>query len=106
VAYVSGVVDVPAGHPTDLLKLIQDQLEPDCPGTCIQLTLTAHAALIPLFIGAASRRHGPLSALTGTELKPDQPKVYHTAYPGLDTPLGNLQVYSAIAAKLSVEVVT
>lgn len=98
--YVGGTVVIPAGSPVNLLLLIQQQLQPNCPGTCVQLRLTADSAM---FIGAASFYGGPLSASNyAYELQAGQEKIYRSAYPGSSCPLGDLQVLGS--GPLNVEV--
>jgi hypothetical protein len=100
-AYVGGTVVVPGGSPQNLLLLIQQQLQPNCPGTCVQFRLEADS---DMFVGAYSFYGGPLSASNfAYELVPGVPRIYQSAYPGSSTPIGDLQVLGAGALHVEVQ---
>lgn len=103
--YVGGSVVVPAGQPTSLLGLIQQQLQPNCPGSSAELVISADEAI---YVGSASALGGPLSATNyAYELTPGAaPRIYRSSFPGNSTPLADLQVFAAAAATLHVEVTT
>ena len=106
--YVAGRIGVPAGTPVNLLGLIQAQLDPNCPGTAVELQIVADRAnTVPVYVGAYSRLAGPLSASNwGSELLAGDGRVYASTYPGSSVPLGQLQVFAAAQAWLHVEVQT
>lgn len=102
--YVGGTIVVPAGQPANLLQLIQQQLQPNCPGSSVELVLSAESSV---FIGSASAIGGPLSDTNyAFELLPGTPRIYRSGYPGNSTPIGDLQVFATAAAELHVEVQT
>ena len=89
-SYVGGSVNIPGGGPQNLLVLIQQQLQPNCPGSCVQLRLSADSEV---FVGAASFYGGPLSATNyAYVLEAGEEKLYHSSFPGSSCPLGDLQV--------------
>lgn len=104
--YVAGNISVPANTVSNLLSLIQATIAVNCPGTSSELQLIADSSnTAPVFVGAANAA-GPLSAtnyayqLTAT----GPPRVYRSAYPGTNTPIGELQVFSTAVSVLHVEV--
>lgn len=103
--YVGGSILVPAGEPTSLLTLIQQQLQPNCPGSSHELVLSADDAV---FFGSASAIGGPLSdANYAFQLAPGgEPRIYRSSFPGNSTPLADLQVFAAAEAVVHVEVTT
>jgi hypothetical protein len=95
VGYVAGTLILPLNAPLSLLLLIQNQLEPDCPGSATELQLIAGAGS-QLYFGAASRVGGPLSPTNyAYQLQPGFARLYRSTYPGNSVPLGELQVYAA-----------
>lgn len=118
--YVAGTVDIPANRPVSLLRLIQDQINRDAPGTSVEFMIWPNPEnQAPIWIGAAmahaynpaggdSSLPGPLDFESyGYFLTPmGQPRVYHSTYPGASTAIGVLQVFSQAPAKLHVEVVS
>jgi hypothetical protein len=107
-AYVAGRVTLTAGQVTNLLALVQAQLEPNCPGAAVEVAVTADANNGGnVVVGAASRLGGPLSASNwGFALLPGDVRVYQSNFPGSSTPLGAIQVLATGAATLHVEVVS
>lgn len=106
--YVAGRVLVPPGAPANLLSLVQQQLDPDCPGAAVEVALTADASNGgSIYLGAYSYRGGPLTATNwGYELRPGDVRVYQSTYPGNSTPLGALQILVTGPSWLHVEVQT
>lgn len=102
-SYVGGTVLVPAGQPASLLLLIQLQLDPNCPGTSAEFSLSTED---DIFVGASSKIGGPLSATNfAYQLTPDNsPRTYRSTYPGNNTPIGELQVFASGGGSLNVEV--
>lgn len=106
-AYVGGSINVPAGQVSNLLKLIQAQITPNCPGSAVELQIVADASNSgAVNFGAAGQISGPVSATNWAyQLTPTSPpRVYQSTFPGNQTALGELQVYAAAAAILHVEV--
>jgi hypothetical protein len=102
--YVGGTIFVPAGVPSNILQLIQQQLQPNVTGSSAEFKLTADDAV---FVGAASAIGGPLSDTNyAYELLPGETRLYRTSFPGDNTPIGDLQVFASAAAVLHVEVTT
>jgi len=108
VPYVAGRVQLVANTVANLLTLVQQYLEPDCPGAAVEVALTADAGNSGnIYLGAYSYLGGPLTATNwGYELKPGDVRVYQSTYPGSSTPLGAVQVLATSAAVLHVEVQT
>lgn len=107
--YVAGMLNLPANTVSNLLALIQAQLAPNCPGTAVEFQVSSDAGNTgAVFVGAASQLRGPLSATNWAyQLEPGgAARGYRSAYPGTNTPLGELQLLSATAAVLHVEVLT
>jgi hypothetical protein len=99
--YVGGTIVVPAGSPQNILLLIQQQLQPNCPGTCVQFRLEADS---DMYVGAASFYGGPLSADNfAYELVPGTPRIYQSAFPGSSTPIGDLQVLGSGALHVEIQ---
>lgn len=103
--YTGGSIIVPAGSPTNLLTLIQQQLQPNCPGSSHELVLSADEAV---FVGSASMIGGALSDTNyAFQLAAGgAPRIYRSAFPGNSTPLADLQVFAAAEAVMHVEVTT
>jgi hypothetical protein len=106
-AYVAGAVNITAATVQNLLALIQAQLAANCPGTAVELMLTADAAnTAAISVGAASTIKGALSASNyGYQLPATGgvTRVYRSTYPGNQAPVGEIQVFSTAAAVLHVE---
>jgi hypothetical protein len=105
--YVSGAVQIPAGAVYNLLVLIQQQLQANCPGSAVELMISADPANVGVVkIGAASAISGPLTATNyAYSLSPtSDPRIYRSVYPGSNVPLGELQVLATNASILHVEV--
>lgn len=105
-SFVAGRLSLVSNQVASLLELVQSQLEPGCPGACVELALTADAMNGgSVYIGAPSRLAGSLSATNwGYELLPGDVRVYQSSFPGSSTPLGALQVLASGQAYLHVEV--
>jgi hypothetical protein len=101
--YVAGTVVIPHAKPSNLLLMIQQQLQPNCPGTCVQFRISADASL---FVGTASILGGPLSEENfGYVLLPGEKVMYASITPGYTPPLGDIQVLTTSGtADLHVEV--
>lgn len=107
VGYVAGIVFLPVNVVRNLLELIQQQIEPDCPGAATEMQLIGggpSGAII--LIGAASRLRGPLSASNfGYQLTPGVARLYRSTYPGNSVPIGQIQALCVTSgAYLNVEV--
>lgn len=105
--YVSGVIDLDPGVVQNLLDLIQNKLQKNCPGSATELQLWADASNFgSISVGAYSQLGGPLTATNcAYTLTPTGgPRIYRSTYPGSSVPIGDLQVLAASAAKLHVEV--
>ena len=122
VPFAAGTLRVPAGQPVGLLDLIHQQINRDVPGTSTQFTIESDPCnLAPVYFGAFmgnplqqdstepsnEARPGALSPLNyGRMLTPmGEPITYRSSYPGTQTPIGVLQVFSEAPAKIHVEVV-
>jgi hypothetical protein len=106
-SYVAGAITVPAGVVSNLLSLIQAQIAPNCPGTATEFLIAADAGNAgAVSVGAASLVSGALSSTNyAYRLTPaSPPRVYRSTYPGSNTLIGEMQVLSAAAAVLHVEV--
>lgn len=106
-SYVAGVVELNAGKVTNLLDAIQDQLQPNCPGTAVEMQIWADSGNMgSVIVGAASHLKGPLSqdnwAYKLTASSP--PRVYRSTYPGSSVPIGDLQLLSPSGGKIHIEV--
>lgn len=102
-SYVGGTVLVPAGQPASLLLLIQLQLDPNCPGTSAEFSLSTED---DIFVGAPSKIGGPLSATNfAYQLTAgNSPRIYRSTFPGNNTPIGELEVFASGGGSLNVEV--
>lgn len=105
-SYVPGTVTVPGGQVWSLLYLIQKQLSPNCPGSSARLSLFAETGTV--YVGGASSIGGPLSATNyAYKLEAgDPPLTYNSSFPGNNTPVGEIQVFSSGGGTLHVEVQT
>jgi hypothetical protein len=105
-AYIAGTINVTAGSVQNLLTLIQAQLTPDCPGAAAEFQIQADTANTgTVEFGAASSIAGALSATNyGYSLAANAIRLYRSTYPGASSPIGDVQVFSAAAAILHVEV--
>ena len=106
--YVAGSITVPANTVANVLALIQAQLAANCPGTAVEFQIAADVGNAqPVKAGAASKIGGVLSATNWAyELLPGgAARGYRSAYPGTNTPIGDLQVLSTAIAVLHVEVI-
>jgi hypothetical protein len=86
---------------------VQDQLQENTPGTAVEFQVAADAAnTSSVYAGAASYRGGPVSATNWAyQLTPGgAARGYRAAFPGTNTPLGQLQLFSPATAVLHVEV--
>jgi hypothetical protein len=106
--YVAGRLQITPMIVHDLLNLIQGQIDPDCPGTSVDLTLVADTNNgQPIFVGANSKYAGPLNTNNWAYvLNPGDMRIYQATYPGNTTPLGRLQLYCVSPTVLHIEVVT
>jgi hypothetical protein len=102
--YLAGTVNVAAGTVFSLLRLIQQQLDPNCSGGPREFSI--HVTAGGIYIGGANAR-GPLSAANyGTALTAGQTKAYSSNYPGSQAPLASLSVLSTTGAStIHVEVI-
>lgn len=107
-AYVAGTITVPAGKAVGVLQLIQQQLNPNCPGTSVEFRIEADAGNVaPVFIGQGSPDQPVSCDNYGGQLAPmGGRRKYRASYPGSGTPQGEMQVFSEAPAKLHVEVNT
>ena len=103
-SYVGGTVIVPSDRPENLLTLIREQLQVNCPATSTELVLSAEDTVL---IGASSHAGGAVRDENfAFELSRDgPPRIYRSSFPGHSTPLGDLQVFAPREAALHVEVV-
>jgi hypothetical protein len=105
--YVAGTINLPANVVSGVLALIQAQLAANCPGTAVEFQIAADAGNAQVvYVGAASTLGGPLTiANWAYQLTAGGPaRGYRAAFPGTQTPLGQIQVLSTAAAQLHVEV--
>lgn len=105
--YIAGRLELEPGKPHNLIDLIHDQLGLDCPGTSTEFRIRAHPTnMAPIWIGAFMPKPGALSIHQFADtLSPMQERVYRSSYPGTQTPIGVIQVFSEASAKLTVEVI-
>jgi hypothetical protein len=97
------------GNVVDLIDLIRAQIDSNCPGSAAYFRVHADTNNSgPVYFGIAGNRSGVLSTTNyGYLLESNSPAVIYTStYPGSPTPLGTLQVLSALANRLHVEVTT
>jgi len=105
--YVSGIVDLQPGVVLNLLELIQNKLQKNCPGSATELQLWADFSnLGAISVGSYNQLGGPLTSTNcAYRLTPTGgPRIYRSTYPGGSVPIGDLQVLAANPAKLHVEV--
>jgi|SRR5215471_1446470 len=105
--YVSGVIQLEPGVVQNLLELIQNKLQKNCPGAATELRLEADQANFgSIFVGAASQIGGPLTEQNcAYQLTPTGgPRIYRSTYPGSSVPIGDLQVRCTAGCALRVEV--
>jgi hypothetical protein len=105
--YVAGTITLAANTVASLLELVQTQLAPNCPGTAVEFQVAADAAnTSSVYAGAASNVRGPLSVTNWAyQLTPGgAARGYRAAFPGTNTPLGQLQLFSPAAAVLHIEI--
>lgn len=120
--FAAGTLKVPAGAPVALLDLIHAQINRDVPGTSTQLKIQSDPCNVaPVYFGcymgnplqasasepANASRPGPLSAQNyGFFLTPmGEPIDFRSSFPGTQSPIGVLQVFSEAPAKIHVTVV-
>jgi|SRR5215472_925993 len=107
--YVSGVIDLPPGVVSNLLELIQNKLQKNCPGSATELQLWADFSNFgSIIVGSYSQLGGLLTNTNcAYRLTPTSgPRIYRSTYPGSSVPIGDLQVLAANPARLHVEVQT
>lgn len=106
--YIAGMLTLTPHVPHNLLELIHEQTGLDCPGTSTEFRIWANPTnLAPIWIGAFMPKTGSLSVHQyAYNLTPmQQPMVYRSSYPGTQTPIGVMQVFSEAPAKLHIEVI-
>jgi hypothetical protein len=106
-SYVAGTINLPANIVFNLLELIQQQVNRNCPGSATEFVIAADPLNTgSVIVGAASPISGPLSATNYSfKLAPTSPpRVYRSTYPGNSTPLGELQVMALNPATIHIEV--
>jgi hypothetical protein len=96
------------GVPHNLLDLIHATLGLDCPGTSTEFRIWAHPTnLAPVWLGCYMPKPGALSvhqyAYTLTPMQ--EPIVYRSSYPGTQTPIGRMQLFSETECRVHIEVV-
>jgi hypothetical protein len=112
--YVAGTITISAGQagvPQNLLALIQQQLEPNCPGAAQEVTIQATVSNV--YVGRYNAI-GPLStanfgyvlqaAFSGSVA--GSSRTYRSSFPGHGSPVNDLQVVLTAAGSFQVEVVT
>lgn len=105
--YVGGTIDLEPGVVSNLLDLIQNKLQKNCPGSATELQLWADGGNFgSIMVGSYSQLGGPISGTNyAYRLTPTSgPRIYRSTYPGSSVPIGDLQVLSPGATKLHVEV--
>lgn len=105
--YVGGSIDLVPGVVSNLLELIQNKLQKNCPGSATELQLWADSGNFgSIIVGSYSQIGGPVTATNyAYKLTPTSgPRIYRSTYPGSSVPIGDLQVLAASAATLHVEV--
>ena len=105
-SYIAGTLTISGaqiGVPQYLLALIQAQLEPNCPGAALLVTVCSDTNSV--LIGASSRIAGALSATNyGYALQAGGSSYRFTGGAGNSAPIADLQVFCATAATLHVEI--
>lgn len=108
VGYIAGNISLAANTVSNLLTLIQQQLEPNCPGTAVEFQIAADAGNTQVVnVGARSRIGGPVSAINWAYqlVAGGTARGYRSVYPGANTPIGQLQLFSTAAAVIHCEIV-
>lgn len=106
--YVGGMLTIAPNTVFNLLTLIQQQIEWDCPGTSVEFLIWADPTnMAPVYFGSSGRLSGKLSTTHyAFQLTPmAEPRLYRSSYPGNQTAIGRLEVFSQAPAKIHVEVV-
>lgn len=105
-AYTAGTISISAGKVSNLLAVIQAQLEPNQSGGALGITITADQANAgTVYVGAASTLGGPLSAVNyGYALNPTGQSYRNTPGAGFAAPVGQIQLLSPQSAILHVEI--
>ena len=120
--FAAGTVDVPSMQPVSLLDLIHRDINRDVPGTSTQFTIFPDPRnQAPVYFGAFmgnplqrdehepsnEPRPGKLDFRNyGRSLTPQgDPIEFYASYPGTQTPIGVIQVFSEPPAKLHVVIV-
>lgn len=105
-AYTAGTITILAGVVSNLLAVIQAQLEPNQSGGALGITLTADQGNGgTVYVGAASTLGGALTATNyGYSLSPTGSGYRNTPGAGFSAPVGQIQLYSPSNATLHVEI--
>ena len=106
--YIAGRLTLEPGKPHNLIDLIHEQLGLDAPGSSTEFRIWANPSnKAPIWVGAYMPKTGPLSVHQyAYSLTPMQePIVYRSSYPGTQTPVGRLQLFSEVECKIHVEIV-
>lgn len=107
--YVGGTIELEPGVVSNLLDLIQNKLQKNCPGSAAELQLWADSGNFgAISVGSASQLGGALSANNyAYQLTPTSgPRIYRSTFPGSSVPIGDLQVLAQSGGKLHIEVQT
>lgn len=109
--YIAGTITISGGQigvVQNLLALIIAQLEPNCRGAGLFVNLQADPAnTTDVLIGCATKLGGALSTTNfGFALTAGDQSYRNTSGGGISAPIGCLQILSAAAASVHVEIFT
>lgn len=106
-SYIAGTITISAGQagtPQSLLTLIQNQLNPNCPGSGMEVNLQTDDSGA-LFVGVANKIGALSNTNYGYQLGAGGvSRTYRTSFPGASSPVGSLQVLMNSAGTFHVEV--
>jgi hypothetical protein len=104
---VSGTISLTGGVVAGVLELIQQQLNPNCPGTSVEFRIFADAGnQVPVFVGQSGATEVSCTNYGAVLTPMSGERKYRASFPGSGTPQGLIQVFAEANAKIHVEVNT
>ncbi len=104
-AYTAGTITFAGGSAQSLLTLIKAQLEPNCPGAALMVTVQNDSNSASVFVGAPSALGGALTNTNyGQEVQAGGSIYNNSSGAANAAPLAALQVYSVGSGTIHVQV--
>ena len=102
-SYIAGTITLSGGVVSNLLDLVKAQLEPNCPGAALMVTLTSDTDNV--YVGRYNQIAGALAATNYGYLLMSGGSAYKSsAGAGNSAPIADIQLLCAAGATLHIEI--